>query len=64
MAEQREPLDVDAIVKSLDTPIQKPDGCVCAYVREEPYHLVRRIINPDCEAHTPDDDGELEKERD
>lgn len=64
MTEQRIPLDVNAIVKSLDEKIEKPDDCICAYVREEPYHLERRVINPECRAHTPEDDGEIEKERD
>lgn len=64
MIEKQHPFSTSEIQASLDEKIPKPEGCICAYVREEPYHLERRVINPDCTAHTPDDDGVLEKERD
>lgn len=63
MTERRIPLDTNAIRAALELKIQTLENCICAYVREEPYHLERRIINPECTAHTPEDDGELEKER-
>lgn len=64
MIEKKHPFSTSDIQASLSEKINVPDECICAYVRQEPYHLVRRIINPDCTAHTPEDDGELEKERD
>jgi len=64
MPEERIRLSTNEIQKSLDEKIDVPDECICAYVRLLPYHLIRRIINVDCTAHTPEDDGEIEKERD
>jgi hypothetical protein len=63
MTEQRISISSNEIQAALDEKIDVPDECICAYVRVEPYHLVRRMINPECTAHTPEDDGELEKER-
>lgn len=64
MSEERIILDSAQIQATLNEKIDVPDECICAYVREEPYHLVRRVINIECTAHTPENDGELEKERD
>lgn len=64
VTEERIPLDMDAVEQALDEPIEVPDTCICAYVRLVPYHSVQRRLNPDCTAHTPEDDGVIEKERD
>lgn len=64
MTEERIPLDMDAVKKALDEPIEIPDDCICAYIRLVPYRSVQRRLNPECTAHTPEDDGQIEKERD
>lgn len=64
VTEKQHPFSTSEIQAALDEPIDVPDTCVCAYVRVEPYHLIQRRLNPDCTAHTPEDDGEIEKERD
>lgn len=64
MPEPKNLFSTNEIQASLADKVDIPDECICAYVRIEPYRLVQRKINPDCTAHTPEDDGELSKERD
>ena len=56
-------LTTEAITRALDTPIAVPDECICDYATIMPYNLSRRLLNPDCTAHTADEPEELERDR-
>jgi hypothetical protein len=59
-----EQLSTEDIQQALGDPVDVPEDCVCAFVRELPYRLVIRKPNPECTVHSPDEPGEMEKERD
>lgn len=54
-------LSTPAVEEALDQKIETPADCVCDYATVLPYHLVQRVVNPDC---TAAHDVELERERD